>query len=131
MAEKLILVVDDEKNILFILERYLQKAGYRVLKAESGEEGVVLVKNSKPDLVLMDVMLPDMTGAEAVKEIISDSRLNTVPIIFLTGMITKGEEIKDHLSLKIDGRSFETLAKPIDQTELLSKIKELLDKYLR
>jgi CheY-like chemotaxis protein len=122
-----ILIVDDEPAILDIVETYLQVAGYLVIKANSATQGIALAKEVVPDLILMDVMLPDMNGADAVKKIRADLFIAHIPVIFLTGMITRSEETKQHLSIQVDGHAYHAVAKPIDKQDLLGQIQRILN----
>ena len=83
MAKQTILVVDDEKDLLDLIEYNLKKEGFDVLKAENGEEGIKIAKEHNPNLILMDIMMPKMDGIEAVKTIRADDDLKAIPIIFL------------------------------------------------
>lgn len=82
MAKKTILVVDDEKDLLDLIEYNLKKEGFKVLKAENGKEGIEVAKEHKPDLVLLDIMMPKMDGLEAVEIMRKDDDLKRIPIIF-------------------------------------------------
>ena len=122
MSRKKILVVDDEKKIRELLQLRLSSAGYQVIEAQNGEEGVEQAKEHLPDLILMDVMMPKMDGPEAVRCLEEDPATENIPVIFLTAIITKEEEgsqvygVKDH----------RFIAKPFDAQELLAEIKKVI-----
>ncbi len=126
MEGKKILVVDDEKKIRELLELRLSSAGYQVLQAKDGEEGVEMARRYAPDLILMDVMMPKMDGPEAVSHLEEDSRTNEIPVIFLTAIITKEEEESQGAGFQVDASRYQFIAKPFDGEELLEAIEKNL-----
>lgn len=121
MAKKRILTIDDEEHILDLLEYNLEKNGYDVLRADTGEKGLAILKTMQVDLVLLDYMLPGMDGIEVLKAIRSESRLEDLPIMMLTA---KGEEIDKVLGLEMGADDY--LSKPFGIRELLARVKALL-----
>ena len=121
-----ILVVDDEPDILKILSKELGAAGYAVLTAATAREGIQKAKELAPDLILMDLILPDMGGAEAVKTLKVFPQLQNTPVIFLTAMIKPDEQQGEPLDINVSEHWYETVAKPYDKQELLSKIQKNL-----
>ena len=117
---KKILIVDDEKDILMILEKRLVKSGYTVFQAENGQEAIVLAKTHKPDLIVLDVVMPGIDGGEVADTLKADPQTKDIPIIFLTCLVTQGEEEERRI---ISGRYF--VSKPYDPDELLLIIKNL------
>ena len=85
MANKTILVVDDEQDILDLIEYNLKKEGFKVLKPRMAKKGSKFAKEYKPDLVLLDIMMPKMDGLETVELIRKDEELKRTPVIFLNG----------------------------------------------
>ncbi|HET8866258.1 MAG TPA: response regulator transcription factor [Gracilimonas sp.] len=124
MANKTILVVDDEKDLLDLIEYNLKKEGFDVLKAENGEEGIKIAKEHKPDLVLMDIMMPKMDGMEAVEVIRADDELKSIPIIFLTARSDEKTEVE---GLNKGGDDY--ITKPISTTKLISRIKAVMRRF--
>lgn len=124
MANKTILVVDDEKDLLDLIEYNLKKEGFDVLKAENGEEGIKIAKEHKPDLVLMDIMMPKMDGMEAVEKIRADEDLKSIPIIFLTARSDEKTEVE---GLNKGGDDY--ITKPISTTKLISRIKAVMRRF--
>lgn len=116
-----ILVADDEEDILKVLEKRLSDTGYKVVKAGNGREAIECAFREKPDLIVMDVMMPEMDGFEATK--ILRSRLETaiIPILMLTAKKDKESELKG-LDLGAD----DYVTKPFDKDKLLARIKMLL-----
>lgn len=124
MAKKTILVVDDEKDLLDLIEYNLKKEGFNVLKAENGKEGIDIAKEHKPDLVLMDIMMPKMDGMEAVETMRGDEELKSIPIIFLTARSDEKTEVE---GLNKGGDDY--ITKPISTTKLISRIKAVLRRF--
>ncbi len=124
MAKKTILVVDDEKDLLDLIEYNLQKEGFKVLKAENGEKGIEIAKENKPDLVLLDIMMPKMDGLEAVELMRKDDDLKRIPIIFLTARSDEKTEIE---GLNKGGDDY--ITKPISTTKLVSRIKAVMRRF--
>jgi two-component system alkaline phosphatase synthesis response regulator PhoP len=124
VANKTILVVDDEQDILDLIEYNLKKEGFKVLKAENGEKGIEIAKEYKPDLVLLDIMMPKMDGLETVELIRKDEELKRTPVIFLTARSDEKTEIE---SLNKGGDDF--ITKPISTTKLVSRIKAVMRRF--
>ena len=121
MAKKVILTIDDEEHILDLLEYNLEKGGYAVLRAETGEKGMQVLKNTQVDLVLLDYMLPGMDGLEVLKAIRLQEGLAKLPVIMLTA---KGEEIDKVLGLEMGADDY--ISKPFGIHELMARVKALL-----
>ncbi len=115
MSEKLILIVDDEKPIVDILKFNLEKDGYKTIEAYDGRTGLDLALNSNPDLILLDVMLPEMDGFSVCREIRTKSQ---VPIILLTA---REEEVDKVLGLELGADDY--ITKPYSVRELSARIK--------
>lgn len=128
MESKKILIVDDEKKIRELLELRLTDEGFEVLQAADGEEGVEQARKHSPDLILMDVMMPKMDGAEAVNVLQQDQKTKDIPVIFLTSMITKEEEASQAFGIEIDTKKHQYIAKPFDTPSLVAEIHKALNK---
>jgi len=126
MGAKKILVVDDEKKIRELLELRLSSAGYQVIQAKDGEEGLAKAKECRPDLILMDVMMPKVDGPEAVKGLQEDPVTKDIPVISLTAIITKEEEEGQMSGVFTDMPRYRFMAKPFDPQKLLAEIKKAL-----
>ena len=113
-----ILVVDDEQNILDLVVYNLQAAGYKTITAENGKEAIEKVRQECPDLVILDVMLPEMDGFEVLSIIRKETQ---VPVIMLTA---KKEEIDKILGLEMGADDY--LTKPFSPRELMARIKAIL-----
>lgn len=121
MAKKIILTIDDEEHIQDLLEYNLEKSGYDVLRAETGEKGLAILKTMQVDLVLLDYMLPGMDGIEVLKAIRSNPEMAPLPVIMLTA---KGDEIDKVLGLEMGADDY--ISKPFGIRELLARVKALL-----
>ena len=115
MAEKLILIVDDEKPIVDILKFNLKKEGFETIEAYDGQTGMELALSKNPDLILLDVMLPEMDGFSVCREVRAKSQ---VPIILLTA---REEEVDKVLGLELGADDY--ITKPYSMRELLARIK--------
>lgn len=121
---KTILVVDDEQDLLDLIEYNLKKEGFDVLKAEDGLEGIDVARKHRPDLVLLDIMMPKMDGLEVVERMRSDKKIKRIPIIFLTA---RGDEKTEVEGLDKGGDDY--ITKPISTTKLISRIKAVLRRF--
>ncbi len=122
-----ILIVDDEAEMSEFLAKELSKEGFTVVQALAGEEAVDKAGSFLPDLILMDILMPNMDGAEAVKELKKDFRTKDIPIIFISGIITQ-KEIKE---ITVGDRLYPALAKPFTSRQLLTEISKVMSKTLR
>lgn len=113
-----ILIVDDEKNICELLELYLRKDGYETEKAMNGEQAIEKFTTFGPDLVLLDIMLPEMDGWQVCREI---RKMSNVPIIMVSA---KGETFDKVLGLELGADDY--ITKPFDTKEVLARIKSVL-----
>ncbi len=118
---KTILAVDDEVHILELLSYNLERDGYHVLKAETGEDALDTLEKEKVDIVLLDWMLPGIDGIEVLRRIRANKALRTLPVIFLTA---KGDEISKVVGLEVGSDDY--LVKPFGVHELLARIKAVL-----
>ncbi|MEK6697873.1 MAG: response regulator [Nitrospirota bacterium] len=116
-----ILCVDDEPSNLKILEAILTPRGYEVLPAESGTEALEIINKQKVDIVLLDVMMPGVSGYDVCKRVKEDERCRNIPVVMVTALTSKEERIKG-----IEAGAEDFISKPFDHTELLTRIKMLL-----
>lgn len=119
--KKKILVVDDEEEVLYQLSNFLKRANYEVFSATKGREAIELAKKVQPNLIILDVILPDMDGGEVANILSSESIVNQSQIIFLTGVLTKEEEFY----LGVTGKHH-VVAKPVTGQELLEVMQKVL-----
>lgn len=119
---KKILVVDDEQDLLTIIEGRLVKANYEVIKASTGTEAIEKAKAQRPDLILLDIMLPDMDGGEVEATLAEDETTKNIPIVIVSALYTKSDEkAKGNYS----GNNI-FLAKPFEPNKMLEIIKGLI-----
>jgi CheY-like chemotaxis protein len=124
METKRILIVDDDKVTLKALESILMRAGYSVTPISLGKEAIRIARTDSIDLIILDIMMPDMDGGEVAYVLKNDPETKDIPVMFLSSLITKKEEKS---SSKRDGICL--LSKPYDREELLYQIKKYI--YLK
>jgi two-component system, OmpR family, alkaline phosphatase synthesis response regulator PhoP len=124
LSKQTILVVDDEQDLLDLIEYNLKKEGYKVLKAENGQQGIEMAKEHHPNLVLLDIMMPKMDGIQVCEKMRANPDLKSIPVIFLTARSDEKTEVE---GLDIGADDF--ITKPISTTKLLSRIKAVLRRY--
>jgi DNA-binding response OmpR family regulator len=118
---KRVLIVDDEPNIVISLEFLLKRAGLTVLVARDGEAGLTAIRESKPDLVVLDVMMPKLDGFAVLEAVRADPLLQAIPVLMLTA---KGREAEQKKGLALGADAYMT--KPFSTHELVAKVQELL-----
>jgi CheY-like chemotaxis protein len=122
-----ILIVDNDKNTTHLIKVLLEKTGrYLVLEENDSTKAQRSARNFRPDLIFLDVVMPDGDGGEIAAQIQVDPELYGIPIIFLTALVTRAEADK---GLRIDGHPF--VAKPIDIQELMNAIEKHLSARAR
>lgn len=121
MAKPRILVIEDESDILQLIEYNLLKEGYRVLTAETGEEGVELARSEVPDLILLDIMLPGVDGMDVCKMLRNSPRTKNVLILMLTA---RSEDIDVVTGLELGADDY--ITKPFSPRVLMARIKAAL-----
>jgi len=118
---KKILIVDDEPHVIRSLTFVLSKEGYEVSSAENGEDGLAKIRQIKPNLVFLDVMMPKKNGYEVCQEIKKDSSMRDIHVIMLTA---KGQETDREQGMEAGADEFMT--KPFSPIGVLDKVRELL-----
>jgi len=124
MAQKKILVVDDEKDIVELISYNLEQEGFAVIKAYDGQMAWERVKTAKPDLVVLDLMIPGIHGLEVCKLIRRDAATGTLPIIMLTA---KSDQVDKILGLELGADDY--ITKPFNVRELIARIRAVLRRY--
>ena len=112
-----LLIVDDEPQIRKLLETLLQHEGYQTLTASSGEEALLLVAQQPPDLILLDIMMPGLSGYDVAEQLKRDARIRHIPIIFLTSMTATEDEIR---GLSLGAADY--ITKPIIPPVLMARV---------
>ena len=118
MNKKKLLLVDDEKDTLLVLEKQLTSAGYTVVTANSGTQALSLAKSEQPNLIVLDIQMPDMDGGEVAHKLKEDSVTKNIPVVYSTCLLSENEDY-------ISGGNL-MLAKSKDTKELIAVIDKLL-----
>ena len=118
---KTILIVDDEKDILDLLQFNLEAEGYETITAVDGEKALERAASDKPDLIILDIMLPGKDGWEVIRELSNNEKTHTIPVIFLTA---KDSEIDEVVGLELGADDY--IVKPIAMRKLLARVKKVL-----
>lgn len=121
MLNPRILVVDDETYIVELVKFNLEKEGFRVIVAYDGMHALNIVREQRPDLIILDIMLPNIDGLEVCRIIKSDPNFHTIPIIMLTA---KGEEVDTILGLEMGADDY--IKKPFSPREMIARVKARL-----
>lgn len=116
-----IAIVEDEANIVELIKYNLDREGYRTISANNGRKGLDLIKQELPDLVILDLMLPELDGISVCKQLRSDAQTKSIPIIILTA---KSEEADRVLGLEMGADDY--VVKPFSMRELLARVKSVL-----
>jgi len=122
-TKKKILVVDDELDMLMVIKLRLEASGYEVITATDGLEGLNAARRVKPDLIVLDIMLPKMNGYKVARFLKFDEEYKSIPIVMLTAL--SGEEDK---STGIETGADAYLTKPFETQQLLDAVKSFLEK---
>lgn len=119
---KTILIVEDNDLNMKLFNDLLQANGYNTVQTKSGKEALQLTRDHRPDLILMDIQLPEISGLEVTKRLKADDELKDIPIVAVTAFAMKGDEEKIR-----DGGCEGYIAKPISVSNFLETIAEFLD----
>ena len=117
-----ILVTDDDPDVLLLTTTVLRRAGYEVLAASTGQEGLMATRAHRPDVVLMDVVLPDISGIEACRQIKEDEDLKDIFVVLTSGVQTSSEHQVTGLNIGADG----FIVKPVSNKELLARVQSMV-----
>ncbi len=123
-THKRILVIDDTKDILQVLSRRLDSWGYDVVTADSGEEGLRLAHEQRPDLILLDIMMPRMKGRDVCAQLKASEDTRAIPVIFLTAL-----GLADHIKAGMDLGAEDYIVKPFEPAELKERIAVCLARH--
>ncbi|MBI3585173.1 MAG: response regulator [Nitrospinae bacterium] len=116
-----ILVVDDDKKLTLLVRGFLEKEKYQVAEAYSGRMALDAIKETKPDLIILDIMMPEMDGIEACKRIKADKDTKMIPIIMLTSMSTVRDKV-----IGLNAGANDYITKPFNPEELIARVKAQL-----
>lgn len=116
-----ILIVDDSPTEIHVFKTMLEKNNFEIITASSGEEGVDMATREKPDLVLMDIVMPGMNGFQATRQITKNADTASIPVIIVT---TKDQETDRVWGMRQGAKDY--ITKPVDEADLISKINDAL-----
>jgi two-component system, cell cycle response regulator DivK len=126
MAGERVLVVEDNEKNMKLFRDVLQVTGYRTLEATTGAQAVELAAEHAPDLVLMDIRLPDIDGVEALSRLRADERIASIPVLAVTAQAMQGD-YERFLAVGFDGY----VSKPVDVIEFLAAVRRHCDRRVR
>ncbi len=116
-----ILVVDDSPTEVHVLQTMLEKNGHEVIVASSGEDGIITAKETQPDLVLMDVVMPGMNGFQATRQLTKQKETASIPVIIVT---TKDQETDKVWAMRQGAKDY--IVKPVQEKALLERVNNAL-----
>ncbi len=119
-----IIVVDDDPDLLLVVSTFLEKEGFEVVCFESGEECLEKLEKNKPDLILMDLMMPGLDGWETTEKIKSNPATKDIPVVMLTVKGEREDKLKSFHETKCDGY----IVKPVDRKELVKVVRWMTTK---
>jgi putative two-component system response regulator len=121
MKTPTILIVDDEEKNIKLIKGMLLSQNFQLVEALSGEEAFKFVRHHRPDIILLDVMMPGVSGFEVCRQLKQNEETKTIPIVMVTALREKEHRVK-----AMDAGADDFISKPVDQTELLIRVKSLL-----
>jgi two-component system alkaline phosphatase synthesis response regulator PhoP len=127
MAKK-ILLVDDDPDLVEAVSTILESKGYAVAVAYGGVEGLKKVKTENPDLIVLDVMMPDKDGYEVCKELKADKKYRSIPVLLLTAVVSNIPTTKYTHQMGKDTEADDYMDKPVEPNELVKRIEALISK---
>ena len=126
MADKKILVVDDEEEILGLIDKALSAEGYEVTTVMTANDAMTKARAIAPDLILIDIVLPDMEGPEVVRKLSEDSLTERIPAIFLSGIVTRDADNEATSEVRVGDRQYRALSKPFSSAELMVEVRKAI-----
>ena len=123
---KRILVIDDDKDLTDTIKFVLEHEGYKVMSSHEGEDGIIKAKEQKPDLILLDIMMPGMDGTKAISLLKEEPVTSNIPVVFLTGLVSEQDEGRTS-KINVGDIEIMTVAKPFDNEKLLETVKTILE----
>jgi len=124
---KKIIILEDDKASCQLLSAFLEKQGHQVLKSHESRFAIELALKEQPDLLIADVLLPDMHGSEAVKQLRGSQRGENLKVLFLTSLLGKKGGADKQLSLTLNGEEFPALAKPFRPEVLTAAVTSIFE----
>ena len=126
MSKKRILCIEDEAEMIDLTRLVLEREGFEVLGAVGGSQGLAIIKQEKPDLVLLDLMMPDMDGWEVYRQMRADKDLANIPVIVVTA---RAQSIDKVLGLQV-AKVADYITKPFGPKDLITSINRVLDNHI-
>ncbi len=127
-AEKKILLVDDDPDFVEGARMVLEKSDFEVVTASSGKECLKRIKEERPDLSLLDIMMPQKSGFEVCKELKSNIEYNKIPVVMLTALKSKLSRTSYSIAEGLELEAEDYLEKPIEPKVLVSRLRKILEK---
>jgi CheY-like chemotaxis protein len=122
--KKKILLIDDEEDFCFFVKLNLEKTGkYEILTTTSGSKGIIMASKEQPDLILLDIIMPEMSGGQVAEQLLESPRTKDIPVLFITAIASR-REVQSQEGI-IGGRQF--IAKPVTPEEIMEKINRVLE----
>jgi CheY-like chemotaxis protein len=126
MPARNILVVDDEEELSGLIDKFLTVEGYDVTTVTTAADAMEKAREIVPQLILMDIVLPDMEGSEAVRLLGDDPLTRNIPVIFLSGIVTRDRKEVATCDVQVGGRTFKALSKPFSSKELMVEVRKAI-----
>ncbi|MBN1870781.1 MAG: response regulator [Candidatus Omnitrophica bacterium] len=126
METKKILLVDDEEELLDLIAKTLSNENYEVTAVTNAEDAIDKARALLPDLILIDIILPDMEGPEAVRTLSEDSLTAHIPVIFLSGIVTREKGGGASSEVRVGERRYKALSKPFSSKELIDEVQKII-----
>jgi two-component system alkaline phosphatase synthesis response regulator PhoP len=123
-----VLVVDDDPDMVESVAALLEAKNHEVVKAYGGVEGLQKVRTERPDVVVLDVMMPDKDGFEVCKEMKADPQCATIPVLLLTAVGSKIHETRYTLRMGMETEADDYVPKPVEPEEILKRVEQLLSR---
>jgi two-component system response regulator VicR len=124
---KKIMVVDDDPQILDLIKIRLKANNYEVITSPDGKEAISRIQEERPDLIIMDIMMPHMPGGDAVRILMQDNKTKDIPVIFLTALTANlPNDTGQNGNINVDGHYFPAIPKPFKSEKLLLEIKKII-----
>lgn len=127
MSQKKVLVIDDESDVQDIVRACLKTRNHRVFTASGGEEGLAIAERERPDLIVLDLMMPKMSGMEVIKRLRAHSRLRTIPVIVISALAAENAQTLDAWIRGLGVEDF--VQKPFDPLDLLGRVEYLFRRH--
>lgn len=121
MSNKKVLIIDDDASVHLIVTKILSESGYLVVSAKNGEQGFQLALKERPDLIILDVIMPGIKGRDLCVKIKSYDVIKDIPVIFLTA-----KNSQDDVQAELEAGAVSHLTKPIDAKEVLATVKSII-----